>query len=84
MPDNLICFPMRRRAGKIRKTAEALAGLHGKRADRYWRQTVASLVGQLARAGFSETEIRAHIGAFNDAVQGHLRRAQARSDGDAA
>ncbi|RWK53521.1 DUF6074 family protein [Mesorhizobium sp.] len=84
MPEKVICFPMRYRVGKIRKTAKTLAGLKGKGADHYWRQTVAGLVGQLAKAGFSEFEIRGHIEAFNDAVQGHLQRAPFQNDGDAA
>ncbi|MER9223001.1 DUF6074 family protein [Mesorhizobium sp. M0644] len=84
MPDKVICFPMRHRVGKIRKTAKTLAGLKGKGADHYWRQTVTGLVGQLTKAGFSETEIRVHIGAFNNAVQGQLQRAPFQNDGDAA
>lgn len=84
MPCVVICFPMRRRVGKIRKTAKTLAGLKGKGADHYWRQTVAGLVGQLTKVGFSEPEIRAHIGAFNDAVQSQLQRVPVQNDGDAA
>ncbi|WP_352879726.1 DUF6074 family protein [Mesorhizobium sp. M1396] len=84
MPCVVICFPMRCRVGKIRKTAKILAGLKGRGADRYWRQTVAGIVGQLGKAGFSEAEIRGNIETFSDAVQHHLQRAPHRIDGDAA
>ncbi|TIW62989.1 MAG: hypothetical protein E5V48_02710 [Mesorhizobium sp.] len=84
MRDNVICFPMRRRLGKIRRTAELLSARRGRSADHYWRQTVAGLVGQLSRVGMAESEIRREVQAFSDAVQEELQRAARRSEGDAA
>ncbi|TIT64344.1 MAG: hypothetical protein E5W90_22860 [Mesorhizobium sp.] len=84
MPDNVICFPMRRRLGKIRRTAELLSARRGRSADHYWRQTVAGIVGQLTRVGLTEVAIRQEVQAFSDAVQEELQRAARRNEGDAA
>lgn len=84
MPDNVICFPMRRRLGKIRRTAELLSARRGRSADHYWRQTVAGIVGHLTKAGLSEAAIRQEVKTFSDAVQEELRRAARRNEGDAA
>ncbi|WP_430981663.1 DUF6074 family protein [Mesorhizobium ciceri] len=84
MPCVVICFPMRRRVGKIRRTAELLLDRRGRAADHYWRQTVAGVVGQLTRAGLTEAAIRTEVQTFSDAVQEELRRAARRNEGDAA
>ncbi|RWB98873.1 MAG: hypothetical protein EOQ56_19250 [Mesorhizobium sp.] len=83
MMGDVICFPMRRRLGKIRRTAELLSARRGRAADHYWRQAVAGIVGHLTRAGLSEVAIRQEVQAFSDAVQKELQRAF-RSNGDAA
>ncbi|TPL49212.1 hypothetical protein FJ937_17180 [Mesorhizobium sp. B2-4-4] len=80
----VICFPMRRRLGKIRRTVEMLSARNGRAADHYWRQTVAGLVAQLCRAGLAEFEVRREVHAFSAAVQKELQRGLRRNDGDAA
>ncbi|RUY21767.1 MULTISPECIES: DUF6074 family protein [unclassified Mesorhizobium] len=80
----VICFPMARRLGKIKRTAELLSARRGRSADHYWRQTVAGVVGQLTRAGMTEAAIRKEVQTFSDAVQEELRRAARRNEGDAA
>ncbi len=70
----VIAFPTTKRVGKIRRTAELLAGKSGKAADRYWQQVSNGMRSQMESAGLAETEIDAQLQAFLDAVQNEMVR----------
>jgi hypothetical protein len=70
----LIGFPTKFRTGKIRRTAELLAGRRPGAAESYWRQVINGMVGQMKKAGFADAVIDAEIQAFSEAVQLELRR----------
>jgi hypothetical protein len=73
-PVKVIVFPLKRRLGKIRHTANLLLGKRGDDADLYWKQVIAANRKHLERVGLDENEIGAELQAFFDAVQGELVR----------
>lgn len=86
-PCTVIAFPMAKRVGKIRRVADTLAVKRGAAATNYWKQTVATLGGQMQRAGFDRDAINRELREFHDAVQRELwlRSGQSqRPGGDAA
>jgi hypothetical protein len=89
-PCQIIVFPMKKRVGKIRRTAEILSGKNERAADAYWRQVCTAFLGHLDRLGVSEVDRKAAVRDFFDAVQSELVRLsysdqqQSRPGGDAA
>ena len=73
-PAQVILFPLTKRVGKIRHTANMLSRKHGEDANLYWKQIVAGLRRQLERLDVSKAEADDEIKAFFDAVQTELRR----------
>lgn len=71
-PCMVIAFPMAKRVGKIRRVAEMLSAKRGAAATNYWKQTVATLGGQMQRAGFDRDTINRELRDFYDAVQREL------------
>lgn len=78
----VIAFPASRRLGKIRRTAEVLSRRHGRGADRYWRQVIDLMRGQMALAGLPADVIDRELRAFADQV--FARIGNQPSDGSAA
>lgn len=64
----VIAFPASRRLGKIRRTAEVLSTRHGRGADRYWKQVIDLMRGQMAAAGLPADVIDRELKAFADQV----------------
>lgn len=86
-PGQVVLFPLNRRTGKIRHTAQKLAAKHGDDAALYWKQVVASNRRHLERVGLPVVGIDAELRSFFDAVQAELMRLAYRSrqpGGDAA
>jgi hypothetical protein len=81
-PVKVILFPLTKRVGKIRHTAQKLSERHGDDATLYWKQVVAANRKHLERVGLSEGEIDAELRAFFDAVQAELNRMAFRGQGD--
>ncbi|MDF3216277.1 MULTISPECIES: DUF6074 family protein [Mesorhizobium] len=71
-PCMLIAFPMAKRIGKIRRVAEVLSARRGAAATNYWKQMVATMGGQMQRAGFDRDTINRELREFHDAVQREL------------
>lgn len=69
----VLLFPLWRRADKVRQVADRLECKQGSAADRYWRQTVSRLRGELIRAGMSEDDATAELLAFHHTVQAELQ-----------
>lgn len=85
----VIPFPMTKRVGKIRRTAEMLDENTQRGAEAYWRRTVTDLRRQMQRAGVPDDRIDRELRQFFDAVQSELnvraaRKNQSRPGGDAA
>lgn len=74
-PCQVVPFPLERRIGKIRRTAEVLGERHGKGADHYWKQVVSGIASQMQRAGVPADVIAFEIRQFSEAVQLELVRA---------
>lgn len=70
----LLLFPLTKRVGKIRHTADLLSQRHGKDADAYWKQVRTALQKQLARVSIEGPEADQHIRQFSEAVQAELVR----------
>lgn len=73
-PVRIILFPLTKRIGKIRHTAQKLAGKRGDDADIYWRQVIAANRKHLARVGLDDAAIETELLAFHDAVQAEMVR----------
>lgn len=73
-PCKLIAFPLVRRIGKVRRTAEVLASKSGKDATGYWRHQVRLLTEHLEKSGCTSAEIEQQIREFHDAVQSEMVR----------
>ena len=68
-PDgSVIPFPMTRRGGQVRQTAETVMNTNGSAADRYWKRTIAGLRAQMASAGIDDDMIDSELRAFARAV----------------
>lgn len=86
-PRQVILFPLMKRVGKVRHTAQKLLSKNGYDAELYWKQVVASNRKHLERVGLPPHEIEAELRAFFDAVQAELVRLTYRGrrpGGDAA
>jgi len=73
-PATIIVFPLERRVGKVRRTAQLLSERHGDEAALYWKQVVSSTRRSLERVGLPDVDIEAEILTFRDAVQVELNR----------
>lgn len=73
-PRKVIAFPMAKRIGKVRHTAEILASKQSDAARAYWRQVCGALSAQMDRAGIPADERDVELRAFFDAVQAELNR----------
>ncbi|TKT78401.1 DUF6074 family protein [Aquamicrobium sp. LC103] len=73
-PVKVILFPLTKRIGKVRHTAQKLLGKQGDDADLYWKQVMSANRKHLERIGLSDDEIDDQLREFFDAVQGELRR----------
>jgi len=71
-PCAVVPFPMNRRVGKIRRTAEILARKNGADADAYWRQVISAAERHFERIGLPKAEADTQLRAFADAVQAEL------------
>ncbi len=85
-PCEVVVFPMTRRVGKIRHTAEILAAKQGAEADAYWKQVVTAARKHFVRIGVPAQEGDRQLRAFFDAVQAELAMLpyRGRGSGDAA
>lgn len=80
-PCQIILFPMGKRVGRIRSTAEKmLAKPTDKAAESYRDQVTDGLIRQMARTGISDSEQDEHLGAFWSAVQAEIIRLSYRSN----
>ena len=70
----VLAFPLARRIGKIRRTAEVLERKQGKDADAYWLSQCRALADHLLSLGYSEIEMHQEIIAFQSTVQAELVR----------
>ena len=70
----VLAFPLSKRVGKIRRTAEVLSGKNGKAAIQYRATIIESTRGQMAKSGLSEAIIESEIRAFETAVERELNR----------
>lgn len=74
-PCTIIVFPMGRRVGRIRSTAEKmLAKSTDRAAESYRDQVTDGLLRQMGKAGISDREQDEHLGAFWSAVQAEIVR----------
>lgn len=74
-PCRVIIFPMAKRVGRIRSTAEKMLAKPTDRAAASYRdQVTTALIGQMSRAGISETEQTEQLGAFWSAVRAEIIR----------
>ncbi|MGN6144413.1 MAG: DUF6074 family protein [Mesorhizobium sp.] len=86
-PCRVILFPLTKRVGKVRHTAQKLLAKRGCDAELYWKQVVASNRKHLERVGLSGDEIETELRGFFDAVQSEMVRLTYRGrrpGGDAA
>jgi len=67
-------FPLAKRVGKVRHTAQKLSERHGDAAALYWKQVNANNLRHLTRLGLAPAEIEAELQSFFDAVQAELNR----------
>lgn len=71
----VIVFPMAKRVGRIRSTAEKMLAKPTDRAAASYRdQVTEAMIRQMSRAGVSETEQDEQLGAFWSAVQTEIIR----------
>ena len=81
----VLAFPLARRSALVRKTANALLVINGKRTDAYWRKVVASLRKEMATSGVSDEQAEIQLRAFYQSVEARMRaRFQRDPSGDAA
>jgi hypothetical protein len=73
-PATIIVFPLERRIGKVRRTAQLLSERHSDDAALYWKQVNANNLRHLTRLGLAPAEIEAELQSFFDAVQAELNR----------
>ncbi|MEW9837300.1 DUF6074 family protein [Mesorhizobium marinum] len=83
-PCQVVVFPLNRRVGKIRRTAELLVVRNGKSAEVYWKQVVSGIASQMHRAGVPADVVAFEIQTFNEAVQRELVWLCATAGGDDA
>lgn len=68
MSARVIAFPLARRVGRVRHTADVLSRWSGSDADRYWRLVTDQMRTQLSAAGIEHGVIESEISAFADSV----------------
>ena len=73
-PRQVLLFPLSKRVGKTRRTAQILSSKHGEDASLYWKQVVSAARKHLLRVGLTEEEIEEQLSEFFDAVQAELVR----------
>lgn len=73
-PTQILVFPMTKRIGKIRHTAELLSQKTGADADLYIKQVKASGRKHLKRMELTDEEVENEISAFFDAVDNEVNR----------
>lgn len=74
-PCQIIVFPMAKRVGRIRSTAEKMLAKATERAASSYRDQVTDgILRGLSRAGVPETEQDEQLGAFWEAVQEEMIR----------
>ena len=71
---DVLLFPLHRRVGKVRRTAQLLTSKRGDAATLYWRQVISSIRRQLSRTGTPAAVIEAEIRSFFDAVQTEMTK----------
>ncbi|TPJ52732.1 DUF6074 family protein [Mesorhizobium sp. B2-6-4] len=80
-PCQVILFPMGKRVGRIRSTAEKMIAKPTDRAAESYRDQVTDgLLRQMAKAGIADIEQDEHLGAFWSAVQAEIVRLIYRSN----
>lgn len=70
----VLVFPLSRRVGKIRRTAEVLASKSDKSALQYRATVLEAMHSQMAKAQLSQKTIAFEIAAFEAAVERELNR----------
>ena len=73
-PRQVLLFPLTKRIGKIRQTAQILSSKCGDEAAIYLKQVASAARRHLARIGLTEEEIEVQLRAFFDAVQAEVVR----------
>jgi hypothetical protein len=73
-PCQVLLFPMTKRIGKIRHTAQILTGKQEEGAAIYWRQVIAAAQRHFARVGVTDSEADRQMGEFFAAVQSELAK----------
>lgn len=80
-PCRVILFPMGKRVGRIRSTAEKmLAKPTDRAAESYRDQVTDGMLKQMAKAGIPVAQQGEHLGAFWSAVQAEIIRITYRSN----
>lgn len=76
----VIAFPLARRAGKARRSAQVLLTKKSDRArSAYWQQVCDGLTAGLANVGLSDDEIARQLRTFSEAVSLEMQRQAHRS-----
>jgi hypothetical protein len=70
----VICFPLDRQHGEVKRCAANLHRLHGEMANTYWRREMQSLAARLRSLRMLESEVSRQALAFTAAVQVELQR----------
>ncbi|NVP55982.1 DUF6074 family protein [Mycoplana rhizolycopersici] len=73
-PCKVILFPLVKRVGKVRHTAQLLSSKHGEDAILYWKQVMAANRKHLTRIGLDQDDIEAELGSFHEAVHSEMVR----------
>jgi len=69
----LFHFPVDRHTALVRRTARALAELHGEPANLFWRKIARELFNDLLAKGNDEHTARDEIRRFSESVQAEIR-----------
>jgi hypothetical protein len=69
---SVLQFPANRRAGEVKRCADALQKLNGEEANRFWRSQMSLFAAELRELGASEEEISRQAGSYMWAVQAEL------------
>ena len=79
----VIAFPLTRQRSKLDAVERGLSVLHGKRRDRFWRQTITELRRHLTALGLPKDRVERELWAFHAALERRLTGGQRRGGGAA-
>ena len=71
---SVVAFPLHRRRDLVQGVARVLGGLHGERANVYWRRTAKRLLRLTMGMGLAREDAENEIRALLHAVLGEIQR----------